>query len=96
MTPRHCSLLLCVIVFFLSISPVYALERFDIVTTEEMKQMLKEREEGKIDFLLVNTLDQIIYENFSIPGSINIPWVRTHELAHSRLGDDKNKLVITY
>ena len=95
MTGKYNIALLFLLIVFLFGTKGYGLERFDIVTTEEMKQMLEDREAGKTDFLLVNTLDKIIYRNFSIPGSINIPWVQTSELA-SRLGDDKNKLIITY
>ena len=51
-----------------------ALERFDIVTTEQMKQMLDDRAAGKTDFILVNSLDEIIFRSASIPGSINLPW----------------------
>lgn len=72
-----------------------AMERFDIVTTEQMKQMLDDRAAGKIDFILVNTLDEIIYRNASIPGSVNLPWYRAAE-AGDLLGPDRDKLVITY
>jgi len=72
-----------------------ALERFPIVTTEEMQQMLKDREAGKIDFILVNALDELIYRNASIPGSINIPLGKIAAHAH-KLGKDKDKLIVTY
>ncbi|UCF94143.1 MAG: hypothetical protein JSW39_08295 [Desulfobacterales bacterium] len=74
---------------------VFALERFDIVTTEELRQMLADRAAGKTEFLLVNSLDEIIYRDSSIPGSINIPWCRVAQMA-DRLGEDKDKLIITY
>ena len=76
-------------------APVFALERFDIVTTEEMRQMLDARAAGKIDFVLVNALDEIIYRHSSIPGSVNVPWSRVDTKA-DRLGEDKNKPIITY
>lgn len=72
-----------------------ALERFDIVTTEQMKQLLEKREVGEADFLLVNTLDEIIYRSMSIPGSVNVPWYKVDQL-QNRLGADKNKLIVTY
>jgi 3-mercaptopyruvate sulfurtransferase SseA len=77
------------------VSPVLGLERFEIVTTQELKEMLKERTAGRQNFVLVNTLDTLIYEHHFIPGSINIPWSRIEELA-DRLGPDRNRLVITY
>jgi 3-mercaptopyruvate sulfurtransferase SseA len=73
----------------------FALERFDIITTEEMKQMLEDRAAGIADFVLVNALDEIVYRDSSIPGSVNVPWSKVDETAY-RLGDDKNKLIVTY
>lgn len=72
-----------------------AMERFDIITTEELEEMLTLRDQGKIDFILVNTLDEIIFRDASIPGSINIPWSRVNEFIH-HAGDDKDKLLIFY
>ena len=71
------------------------MERFGIVTTEELSDLLKAREGGKIDFLLVNTLDEILFLDQSIPGSISVPWSRIDDV-HQRLGSDKDKLIITY
>lgn len=71
------------------------MDRFDIVSTSQMKQMLDDRAGGKIDFVLVNTLDEIIFKHSSIPGSINVPWSRVNELKH-RLGENKSKLIIPY
>ncbi len=73
----------------------YALERFTIVTTEEMRQMLTDRKAWKTDFLLVNALDEMIYRNASIPESINIPLGKIDAHAH-KLGQDKEKLIVTY
>ena len=73
-----------------------SMERFDVVSTQEMKQLLEERAQGKIDFLLVNGLDEIIFRNAAIPGSINVPWPRVEEVGSDRLGEDKNRLIITY
>jgi len=71
------------------------MERFDIITTVEMKQMLNDRESGKIDFLLVNALDKMIYNNASIPGSINIP-LGSYKKYAAKLGIQKDKLIIPY
>ncbi len=76
-------------------SPVSAMERFDIVTTQQLRQMLDDRRLNKTDFILVNSLDEIIFRNSSIPGSINLPWSRVKESA-SILGKDKDKLIVTY
>ena len=70
-----------------------ALERFEIVTTEELVSMLEQRERGELDFVLVNTLDEIIFRNSSIPGSVNIPWSRFGETVH-RAGKDMDKLLV--
>ena len=75
--------------------PAFGMDRFDIVTTEQMKAMLDMRSAGKTDFLLVNSLDEIIFRNSSIPGSINVPWSKVGECA-SRLGDDKDQLIVIY
>lgn len=72
-----------------------AMERFDIVTTEQMKKMLDDRSANKTDFILVNALDEIIFRDSAIPGSVSVPWCRVENLA-SRLGDDKEKLIVTY
>ena len=74
----------------------FALERFDILTTEQLEQMLQDRSAGKTDFVLVNSLDEIIYRNLSIPESVNVPWVKAAALAPERLGADKGRLVVTY
>jgi len=72
-----------------------AMERFDVVTTVQIKQMLDDRAAGKIEFVLVNTLDEIIFRHSSIPGSINAPWYKIDKTIH-KLGSDKNQLIITY
>ena len=79
---------------FLSTS-AYGLDRFDIVTTEEMKQMLDARKAGKIEFVLVNGLDEMIFRSSSIPGSINVPLGRVEKMSH-KLGKNKDMLIITY
>jgi hypothetical protein len=84
-----------ILVILLLNTAVFAMERFEIVTTQEMKQMLEDRAAGKIDFILTNTLDEIIYLNSSIPGSVSLPWSRVDKVIH-RLGDDKEKLIVTY
>jgi hypothetical protein len=72
-----------------------AMERFELITTQELEQMLVQRQRGEIDFVLVNALDEIIYRNNAIPGSVNVPWSRVNELI-GRLGTDKDKLIVTY
>ena len=76
--------------------PAVAMERFDIVTTQELAQMLAERDAGSRDFCLVITLDTMIYEHQSIPGSVNVPWSRVKELGAERLGPDRDRLIVTY
>ncbi len=89
-------IVLFIVVFVLLIPGVsLAMERFDIVTTEQMRNMLDDRNAGKTDFILVNALDEIIFRDSSIPGSINVPWSKAKELS-SRLGKDKDKLIVTY
>ncbi len=72
-----------------------AMERFDIITTDELVSQLEARKLGQTDFLLVNTLDEILARNKSIPDSISVPW-SSIQTAHKRLGEDKDKLIITY
>jgi hypothetical protein len=81
--------------FLGSVHMAAAMERFELITTQELEQMLAQRQRGEIDFVLVNSLDEIIYRNSSIPGSVNVPWSRFDEFA-GRLGTDKNKLIVTY
>ena len=73
----------------------FGMERFDIVTTQELSSLLAERQKGETDFVLVNTLDEILFRDKAIPGSISVPWSRV-KTAYTRLGNDKDKLVITY
>ena len=77
------------------VAPARGLERFEIITTRQLQQMMAERTAGKRDFVLVNTLDALIHAHHAIPGSINIPWSRVAEL-HARLGTDRTRLIITY
>lgn len=76
-------------------APAFGLERFEIVTTEELKQMLDRRAAGAMDFVLVNTLDILIYEHHSIPGSVNIPWNQASKAAET-LGGKKDRMIVTY
>lgn len=85
---------MCTLLFAIS-RDAGALERFDLVTTEQLERLLAERNSDEIDFLLINTLDELIYRDESIPGSINIPWSRI-DSRHTELGPDKNTLIITY
>lgn len=80
----------------LVLSPkAFCMDRFDIVTTEELAGMLADRSAGNGDFVLVNVLDKAIFENGHIPGSINIPWT-TVDRDLGLLGEDKDRLVVTY
>lgn len=72
-----------------------AFERFPVVSTTELQELLDQRQRGNTDFILVNTLDEVIFRNQSIPGSINIPW-SSIDSRYSELGRDKEKLIITY
>ncbi len=89
------SLLFIITILLFLPSSGAALERFDIITTAEMQQMLNDRESGKIDFLLVNGLDKMIYNHATIPGSINIP-LSSYKQCSARLGTQKDKLIIPY
>jgi len=86
---------LTISVLLLFNTAVFGMERFDIVTTKKMKQMLEDKAAGKTDFVLANTLDEIIFRHSSIPGSVSLPWSKVDKVAH-RLGNDKDKLIITY
>lgn len=72
-----------------------ALERFDIISTRQLQELLTARKAGTVDFILVNSLDEVIYRDAHIPGSVNIPLARVDELI-DRLGVDRNKLIIPY
>lgn len=86
---------LFLIIYGSFLNEAYALDRFDIVSTEEMKQLYDKRQRGEVEFILVNTLDEIIYRHSAIPGSVNIPSYKVEEL-QERLGEAKNKLIIFY
>lgn len=86
--------LLFIFILFLPAS-ILAMERFDIVTTQQLSDMLELRNEGKTDFLLINTLDKLIADHQSIPGSINIPWSQIHT-SSALSAHHKDKPVITY
>ena len=90
-----CFLTFVLFCFFCGCNTTLALERFETISTVEMKQLLDKREGGNADFVLVNTLDEIVYNHSSIPGSVNIPWYKAEEY-QSKLGEIKNKLIITY
>lgn len=77
-------------------SPAMGMDRFDIITTQQLNHLMTERSRGEVNFQLVNTLDTLIYEHHSIPGSVNIPWLRISEIGEERLGEDLEQLIITY
>lgn len=85
-------LICCVLLWF---GQAVAIERFSVITTKQMKDMLDRRERGEENFILINTLDTLIANNHSIPGSINIPWNKLGQSA-DLLGQDKTIPVITY
>lgn len=85
--------IMLVLVFFSSNAA--ALERFDIVTTEEMQGMLEKRKAGALDFVLVNCLDEMIFRNSHIPGSVNVPLSEIEKNVH-KLGVDRSKLIVPY
>lgn len=87
--------ILLILLSLLSFSEAFALERFDIITTEKLKEKLERRNSGDEQFLLINTLDKLIANYHSIPGSINIPWSQVTE-SQNLLGKDKNIPIITY
>jgi 3-mercaptopyruvate sulfurtransferase SseA len=93
----ECARLMFIFCFWLLVftQSAVAMERFELITTQELEQMLVQRQMGEIDFVLVNSLDEIIFRSNSIPGSVNVPWSRVNEVA-DRLGSDKDKLIITY
>jgi len=82
-------------VFIMVPQRVCAMERFDIITTRELQTLLQDRKEGKTEFLLINTLDAMIFRDGAIPGSINIPLGHLQENI-MLLGDEKNKKIIVY
>ena len=84
------------IILFGSSALTVGMERFDVVTTHELAKLLEQRKTGQIDFHLVNTLDQLIFLDQSIPGSVNVPWCRVEEMGAKTLGVSFQKLVITY
>jgi len=90
-----CSFPIIIILLFLFPPESIALERFDIITTAEMKQMLTDRKNGRINFLLVNGLDKMIYNHAAIPGSINIP-LSSYKQCSSKLGTQKDQLIVPY
>ncbi len=76
--------------------PALAMERFDLVTTRELVSLIEKKRLNKADFILVSTLDELIFKHQAIPGSVNIPWNRARNLAEKKLGPDRSRLVITY
>jgi len=84
-----------ILVLVLQTSFVYAMERFDIVTTEQLYRMIEDRQAGRSDFLLINTLDTLIYNHHSIPGSVNIPWSAIKD-SPDLLAMDKKRPIVTY
>jgi len=76
-------------------TPGFGFDRFEILTTEELKGMVDARDAGKSKFTLINTLDEIIYRDVSIPGSVNLPWHLAQD-AEKYLGPNKDQLLVFY
>jgi hypothetical protein len=90
------SILFLIFVTTLAVAkPVPALERFNIITTRELQQLLVKRDAGKTDFLLINALDRMIINAGAMPGSINIPISRCLQ-SYRKLGDDPTRQIIIY
>jgi len=83
------------LILIFSVVDAHSLERFDIITTQQLNEMLVERAQGNTDFILINTLDKIIADHHAIPGSINIPWSQMYASGNI-LGNDKDKEIVTY
>lgn len=86
---------LLAVFFTLSQGVAEAMERFDIVSTQQLEELLQQRKSGDVDFILVNSLDEVIFRDAHIPGSINLPLSRVDQLI-DRLGTDRDKLIIPY
>jgi len=80
---------------FFSSQSVFSMEHFDFITTDELKTLLEKREKKETDFILINTLNEIIHNHHHIPGSVNIPPDKAIIKADI-LGKDKDKLIVTY
>jgi 3-mercaptopyruvate sulfurtransferase SseA len=93
MKPKLVFFILFAVLF--CVSYAFSFERFEVITTKELKNLLEDRKEGKVDFILVNALDEMIFRDGHIPESINVPLGKTEKYS-SRLGNDKNKLIITH
>ncbi len=87
-------LLFCLALLILSPAAAPCLERFPVISTMELVTLLAEREAGAADFVLVNTLDRIIADDATIPGSINIP-VHTIPTTDA-LPEDMSKYLVFY
>lgn len=72
------------------------MERFDIISTRDLAVLLEERQAGQIDFYLVNTLDELIANTTTIPGSINVPWGKADKLAAESFKNEYDTLIINY
>ena len=88
-------LIFLLIIFPLAANSAHALEHFATLSTPDLVKLLEYRSKGKVDFLLVNALDEIIYRDGHIPGSINLPLSRVQTLI-KRLGTDYDRLIIPY
>lgn len=88
-------ILLMLAVLFGAADESWAFVRFNVVTEKELSDLLVQRQRGEADFLLLNTLDEIIYKSRSIPGSINIPWSQI-DRRMDELGENRDRLIITY
>ena len=90
---------LMIFLFFVSLAfPVNhlcAMERFEIITTMKIKELIRDKNAGKSQFILINALDSMIFRDGAIPGSINIPLGHLEENI-ALLGNDKSQKFIIY
>jgi hypothetical protein len=84
-----------VIILLVCALQINAMERFEVLSTEEMQKLIAAKNAGHIDFVLVHASDEMIYRHSTIPGSVNIPLAKVDTLI-KELGSDLSSLIITY
>ena len=60
------------------------------ISRDELKQKL----DRKDNFLLIETLPQIVYQHAHLPGAINLPPDQLKELAPTLLSEKKSEIVV--
>lgn len=68
------------------------------VTTAELQAWLTEREAGRRDFVLVDTLPRESWEDKHLPGAISLPLteMRHEQAVTAALGTDKDRTIVVY